>query len=127
VPFDMLWIALLMPLVLMGTVLRPKSAAGRFLEWGPLRWVGRLSYSLYIWQQLFLVPRPALMPFGVIHAFPLDWCAVFACAIASHYLIEQPCIRWGRLWASSRQRKAGAKDAMPSRLAADSSNAMQQS
>ena len=31
---------------------------GRILEAQPLKWIGRLSYSIYIWQQLFLVMHP---------------------------------------------------------------------
>jgi peptidoglycan/LPS O-acetylase OafA/YrhL len=58
------------------------------LEWKPLRWVGLLSYSLYVWQQLFLAPRsPLLTP------FPINvGCALLA-AILSYYLVESPLRR----------------------------------
>ena len=35
---------------------RPASLSARFLSLGPIRWLGRISYSLYLWQQLFLTP-----------------------------------------------------------------------
>lgn len=55
------------------------------LNWRLLRWVGVISYSLYIWQQIFLhrdSPLRAPRPFNI--AF-----ALFA-ACTSYYLIESP-------------------------------------
>jgi peptidoglycan/LPS O-acetylase OafA/YrhL len=38
------------------------SLVTQILEWSPLRWIGRISYSLYLWQELltqrFLERRP---------------------------------------------------------------------
>jgi len=42
------------PLTLLSTMFEANRIFGRILESGPFRWVGRLSYSLYLWQQLFL-------------------------------------------------------------------------
>ena len=69
-----------MPLILLGTVLRPGSYAGRFLELGPLRWVGKISYSLYLWQQLFFTGHylPA-GPFPALRHFSVRWACLFAC------------------------------------------------
>jgi peptidoglycan/LPS O-acetylase OafA/YrhL len=55
------------------------------LEYRWIRWVGTLSYSLYIWQQIFLVPHSPL------HArLPLSIaCAVLA-ATLSYYCVEAP-------------------------------------
>ena len=41
------------PLLVISTMLHPKSIACRVLEWWPLRFVGHISYSLYLWQQMF--------------------------------------------------------------------------
>ena len=46
-------VAVLMALLPAATVARPGSWAGRVLETPLLAWVGRMSYSLYVWQQLF--------------------------------------------------------------------------
>jgi peptidoglycan/LPS O-acetylase OafA/YrhL len=74
------------------TVLRPGEGLSRALEWGPLRAVGRLSYSIYIWQQLFLVPA------GILwwNRFPGNLVLVFAAACASYFLVEEPARRFGR-------------------------------
>ena len=88
--------AWLIPLLLIGTVFHPARAMGRFLETGPMRWIGRLSYSLYLWQQVLLVWPPWQVPaLGPLHTFPTNVAAVFVLASLSHYLVEQPLIELG--------------------------------
>jgi peptidoglycan/LPS O-acetylase OafA/YrhL len=101
--------AFLMPWLLLGTVLRPTGLVAQVLESRLLRWIGRLSYSLYIWQQLFLFgighwnsPRP--FPLGPLQELPGSICATFACATASYYLVERPAIRLGQRLATWRQQ-----------------------
>lgn len=98
-PLETHWQAFLMPWLLLGTVLRPTWAMSRLLEFSAVRWVGRLSYSLYIWQQLFLLgswreTRP--FPLGVWQELPLSIGATFACALVSYYFLERPMIRLGQ-------------------------------
>jgi peptidoglycan/LPS O-acetylase OafA/YrhL len=57
----------LFPAMIISTVMAPESLLGRFLELPFLRWIGRLSYSMYIWQQLAefrteLLGSPATSP-----------------------------------------------------------------
>jgi len=96
-PLQMAWESFLVPLILVGTVMNPTMLFSRILELSPIRWIGRISYSLYIWQQLFLVtsrmPRP--LPFGRIQEWPLNIVAVFVCASASYYLLERPLVALG--------------------------------
>ena len=96
-PLAMLWQALLVPAMLVGTTLRPDTSIGRVLEHGSLRWIGRISYSLYVWQQLFLVGQgaPHISVLGVWQSWPLNLLASFGCATVSYYCIERPMIRVG--------------------------------
>jgi peptidoglycan/LPS O-acetylase OafA/YrhL len=55
-PLFQLQLALLFPCLLMSTVLFPRNALGRVLELPWVRWIGALSYSIYLWQQFFLQP-----------------------------------------------------------------------
>jgi peptidoglycan/LPS O-acetylase OafA/YrhL len=102
-PLTMLWQSTLIPLLLAGTVLRPATVAGRVLELAPLRWIGRISYSLYLWNSLFFAgmsnPRP--LPLGFLQTLPWSIFGVFACATLSYYFVEQPLIRWGHSLTSS--------------------------
>lgn len=64
----------------------PRDISGRLLNWGPIVWVGQVSYSLYLWQQLFLVYGLA-HPYGT---FPLSLVLTGVAACGSYYLIERP-------------------------------------
>jgi peptidoglycan/LPS O-acetylase OafA/YrhL len=65
---------------------------GRILNWRPMVFVGTLSYSLYLWQQLFL-NRSA---HGPMSSFPMNIALAGALAVASYYLIERPALRLRR-------------------------------
>ena len=95
--------AAVVPLILAGTVLHPASFVSRCLEWAPIRWVGRLSYSLYLWQQLFLTHTNATLP--VVQTWPFNVFAAFVFAAASYYLVEQPMIRVGHRIAGAIREK----------------------
>jgi len=91
----------LIPLTLSGTLLLPSGYFARFLESTPLRWLGRISYSLYLWQQLFFDGHflGYYQPLGFLQTFPFRWLALFIVATASYYLIEKPFIRLGHALA----------------------------
>jgi peptidoglycan/LPS O-acetylase OafA/YrhL len=67
----------------------------QLLNWPLLTWVGTLSYSLYIWQQLFLFPPITGTRWAAL--LPEAWLArlvlAFAAAAVSYYGIEQPMLR----------------------------------
>jgi peptidoglycan/LPS O-acetylase OafA/YrhL len=89
-------IAFVMPGIVLGTVLKAKSLGTRILEWSPLRWIGRISYSLYLWQQLFFVQRfLEFRPLGRLQAWPLNLILTFLLATCSYYLVERPLVRLG--------------------------------
>ncbi|HEY3823298.1 MAG TPA: acyltransferase [Bryobacteraceae bacterium] len=64
------------PFLVLSTLLHPQSIACRILEWKPLRYVGRLSYGIYLWQQIFMFrSAPIRWPFAALQAFrPLLLC-----------------------------------------------------
>lgn len=100
---------LLMPLLVMGSILYPQTWLGKLLEARPMRFIGKISYSLYLWQMLFFVGHDGgyttqWRPLGLLEFWPINLAATFACALASYYLVEQPMIRIGHRFAPSRQR-----------------------
>ena len=60
-----------------------------------IRFIGKISYSLYIWQQLFLqdYTNPSLQSIKVL---PAKYACAFAAAMLSYYLVERPAIKYGR-------------------------------
>lgn len=81
---------------LLWCVRNPSSAIGRVLNARPVVHIGVLSYSIYIWQTLFL-HRGNEAVFGhslkIISSFPGNWLAVLLVAEFSYYVVEQPSLR----------------------------------
>jgi peptidoglycan/LPS O-acetylase OafA/YrhL len=70
----------------------PEGRIGSLLNARPLVFVGLLSYSIYLWQQLFLNRASA----AAINAFPVNILIAAAAALTSYYVIEQPSLRLRR-------------------------------
>lgn len=87
-------------IVVVATMLHPRSWTTTLLEWSPLRFIGRLSYSIYLWHLLFLctgepgthVTWPPLVFLG---RRPQCYLAILALAALSYYCVEKPLIRLG--------------------------------
>jgi peptidoglycan/LPS O-acetylase OafA/YrhL len=84
---------------IVATMLHPQSWATRVLELPPLRFVGRISYSLYLWHVLFYskISPPPIDSRLLLFLSERPWkyvCAV-AVAVMSYYFIEKPFIRLG--------------------------------
>jgi peptidoglycan/LPS O-acetylase OafA/YrhL len=103
VPFFFTLQAIVLPLLILSTALHPHTVQARILEIKPLRWIGWISYSLYLWQQLFFGVNFAGSPPGLalLRKSPVNLLALLVCAIFSHYVIEKPCIRLGHRLAST--------------------------
>lgn len=69
-----------------GIVLHVIQVPYRALNWAPVAWIGKVSYSLYLWQEVFCA-SPTLH-WGYSLAL-----LSLAAACASYYLVEQPMLR----------------------------------
>jgi peptidoglycan/LPS O-acetylase OafA/YrhL len=87
------------PLLIVGTILHPNTYFSRFLESAPMRFLGRISYSLYLWQQLFFIGQHedfrAIWPFGLLQSRTWSIAPLLVIALASYFFIEKPFIRLG--------------------------------
>ncbi len=81
-----------------------ENAVTRVLNAAPVAWLGRISYSLYIWQQPWLARE------GFWMRLPLPLCLAGAttCAIVSYYFVEQPMLRVRGRLIDARRREARA-------------------
>ena len=85
----------------------PDTAAGRFLNLAFLRWVGALSYSLYLWQQLFLNRHSEHWA----NAFPANLLLTFGAAVVSYYAIETPFLKLKNKKKTARPGEPSGKPA----------------
>jgi peptidoglycan/LPS O-acetylase OafA/YrhL len=91
-------------LLLTSSFANAKGAA--WLDWKPLRILGKYSYSIYIWQQLFLF---------VVRSWSDLWIELLllpACAFVSYNLIERPFREHGAKFAA----RLAARAALPNAL-----------
>jgi peptidoglycan/LPS O-acetylase OafA/YrhL len=103
--------AIVLPLLILSTVLHPNTAQGKILESKPLRWIGWISYSLYLWQQLFFGVNFVGSPpeLALLRRPPINLVALLVCATFSYYGIEKPFIRLGHKLASASDESPGAR------------------
>jgi peptidoglycan/LPS O-acetylase OafA/YrhL len=101
------------------TIRMPGDQLGRLLNVRPLVYIGTLSYSLYLWQQVFLNRHGS----AEFQGFPWNVLLVAAASVASFYLVEKPFLRLrGQLerWLRARAKakpKAQAARAAPEAMA----------
>ena len=88
----------LLNLSIAGLVLHVIQVPYRALNWAPVAWLGKISYSLYLWQELFC--SNAALHQGYVLVLP-----ALACACVSYYLVEQPMLRLREKRAKPRRRE----------------------
>jgi peptidoglycan/LPS O-acetylase OafA/YrhL len=94
--WQMTLVTLLLPMTVLGAVLNPDGCLALALEWAPVKYLGRISYSLYIWQELFFSVHSNIgFPLGILQRTSLRYAATLGIAIASYHLLERPLIRLG--------------------------------
>jgi peptidoglycan/LPS O-acetylase OafA/YrhL len=78
---------------MLNSVLMPANGFNRILNWRLVSHLGVLSYSIYIWQQLFCSKPES---FGLEKAwwlsFPYWIVPAFFTAIVSYYVLERPIL-----------------------------------
>ena len=81
----------------------PGTAGMRLLGWGPLVWIGALSYGLYLWHwPVYLVLSPDRTNLDGVALTFVRIAVSVGCAALSYHLVENP-IRYRVTWARGRQ------------------------
>jgi peptidoglycan/LPS O-acetylase OafA/YrhL len=115
-------LALALPLPLLATVSHARSPLSRLLDSPPIAWFGRISYSVYLWQMLFLPTYNIPVSLGIAQKFPYNLGLAVAAASISFYCVEQAFRDWGRRLGSRRSdtpsiRSRDCEDARQSAVA----------
>jgi peptidoglycan/LPS O-acetylase OafA/YrhL len=73
----------------------PHTVIGRMLNWPPVVKIGVLSYSIYLWQTLFLHHSnvQVFRGYTFISTFPGNWLGFLAMACFSYYIVERPSLQ----------------------------------
>jgi peptidoglycan/LPS O-acetylase OafA/YrhL len=94
-------------LILTSAIHIPNTKLFRFLNWPPLTHIGILSYSLYLWNNLFLYSGGK----SPLNLFPLNYLSLIAIALLSYHLIEKPFLKLKtQLHRLTRQEPANLPD-----------------
>ena len=97
-------VALAVAAVIASAVLVPLGVVGRALAWGPLRFVGRISYGMYLWHfPLDIVLTKAVTGTSGVWLFLVRSAVTVAVSTASFFVLERP-IRSGALLSALRAR-----------------------
>ena len=95
--------------LIVSLALVPRGVDFVFLNYPVIKWIGRLSYSLYMWQQLFLVPAAVAADVPVLTSwttrFPQNLILAFCTAVASYYVVEKPFLLLKDRFAWGGRRK----------------------
>jgi peptidoglycan/LPS O-acetylase OafA/YrhL len=103
-------------LLVVSTMLHPDTVLGRFLELRWVRYLGRISYSIYLWQMLFFARGHGIsLPHSTLLAMiqsstPLRYAATLLASVASYYLIERPFVRLGHRMTPRTATPHSARD-----------------
>jgi len=89
--------AAVLSLLLWTVIIRERGITNRLLNNRVLVEMGILSYSLYLWQQMFLYPHAT----GWLRLFPLNIACACLAAFASYRLVETPFLRLKQRYSSS--------------------------
>nr|MDT0659982.1 acyltransferase [Micromonospora sp. DSM 115978] len=96
-------------LVMIPLIFGPATRTSTVIGSAPMRWLGSLSYGMFLWHPLVLdlIYRIEGRPFFTgdpIRIYAMTWFGAVAVAAASYYLLERPLLRWG---TSPRRPRAG--------------------
>jgi peptidoglycan/LPS O-acetylase OafA/YrhL len=96
-------VAVVLTALLIGTI-NANSSVYRALTWKPVLFIGRISYSLYLWHWSVLAISRWTIGVGYL-TFPIQLGLIFLLGFISYTYVEQP-LRFGE-WSKSRVKTIG--------------------
>jgi peptidoglycan/LPS O-acetylase OafA/YrhL len=103
----------LIPIVLSAVFTPRYLAVKTMLNWRPVKWIGVLSYSLYLWHYaLFDLAKAALGEAPAVIQYSIGWLLAFCVALMIYFLVERPVFRLRRLAGSKAHEHITGSSAM---------------
>jgi peptidoglycan/LPS O-acetylase OafA/YrhL len=84
--------------ILLGSAMHPSILTG-WLSWRPVQALGRVSYGVYLYQQLATYAFPGAT--WIFYLVSVTLCII--CAFASFHFLEQPLVRIAARWSDRRK------------------------
>ena len=81
----------------------------------PVMWLGAISYSLYLWQQIFLNRGSS----SLWTAFPQNLVLSILLATASYHVVERPSLKLRERWTGRRPQLVERVSSSPSSSASE--------
>ena len=78
----------------------PSTWLGRVLEWRPVAYVGVISYSMYLWQEIFTDPINA----SWTGRMPGMLLCIALAPVLSYELVEKPILKLRARWTGQAKR-----------------------
>ncbi|MGI5524490.1 acyltransferase family protein [Micromonospora sp. CA-259024] len=98
-------------MIMVPLVFGPTTLMSLALGSAPVRWLGTLSYGMFLWHPLVLdliyrVEDRAYFTGNPLRVYALTLAGAIAFAAVSYYVVERPALRWGSAAARRRAGKA---------------------
>ncbi|MGA7134760.1 MAG: acyltransferase family protein [Mycobacterium sp.] len=92
-------VAIAAVLVIAPVALDQRGPVAAVLGWGPLAWLGTISYGIYLWHwPIFLVLNGERTGWSGLSLFGVRCAATLAVSTVSWWAIEQPVRKWRPVW-----------------------------
>ncbi|MFC0503996.1 acyltransferase family protein [Micromonospora costi] len=111
-------------MIMIPLVFGPATLVSLALGSAPVRWVGTLSYGMFLWHPLVLdlIYRVEGRPYFTgdpVRTYALTVAGAIAFAAVSYYVVERPVLRWG---TAAARRRAGRIEHQRAMAAASAAN-----
>lgn len=89
----------LVAIIMLYSIFGPRGSWYQVLNSKAFNYIGVLSYSIYLWQQLFVLKRN-----WWVSDFPQNLILIFLAALFSHYIIEKPFLKLKEKFAPKKSQ-----------------------
>jgi peptidoglycan/LPS O-acetylase OafA/YrhL len=102
---------ILIAVLIVQAIAWPQTGFARLLNCAPMRYLGTISYSIYLYQQMLIDPSKKFAEHWPALSLPLSVAAVLLAASASYWIVERPFLRLKNSFERNRRPVSQAASA----------------